>query len=80
MKCYSTLKMNLTISIVDQIEQLERQLYVRGGRRPEYLVLSKSAYRDLKEERGIPATEEIPMYRGYFIYLTPTEDTIIHFR
>jgi hypothetical protein len=69
---------NIQYSVVDQIEQLERELYIRGGKRPKYLVLSKSTYNKLKEERGTLA-EEIPKYRGYFIYIIPIDKEIVDF-
>lgn len=68
------------IPIIDYIEQLDRELHIKGGKRPMYLALSKSAYRALKEERGIPDYENLPKYRGYFIYIIPIEEFIVEFK
>lgn len=71
--------MLISVSVVDEIELLEKELYAKGGLRPKYLALSKSMYINLKEERGIPVYEEIPIYRGYFIYIIPTDEKIVKF-
>jgi len=65
-------------SILDRIDKLEKIILAKRKKMPEFLLLDRMSYEQLKYERGI--IENIDQYHGYTIGVVFSDfDEIIRF-
>lgn len=63
----------------DIIDQGIRDYRKRKKRHPEYLILDRQSYEEVKRSRSIPDYEEMSHFKGMMIHIRPVKERQVEF-